>query len=429
MFFAKRRRERGLLEIFRSYSKELSSILDLKDLLKNLLRALTEVAEVRSGNILLHDPAIKAFVVKESLGGEPLVLQFAAHDAFIQYLARTLKPMTKHLLLQDRRLIDVKEAGIHFMTAINAEAVFPMCAENKFIGIFALGQRREGEAYSEAALDLLGVLIAMASLSVDNAVLYESLAKQNLQLSEVAKLKTQFVNTVSHELSTPLNGILGLTEVLLDPESTANLHDDQKRYIEMIHSAGKELLEVVGHILQFTQFQSKSALTEIRKVDLGKTLQGVAEEIQEFLSEKNIQLRMDLDSPSTVYGDESQIRQVFSCLMENAVKFSRSDAPNLIGVKSSRHGDMLKICVYDRGIGINEKDQDLIFEDFRQADGELTRGYGGTGLGLAIAKKIIERHGGRIWVESKRGEGSQFFFTLPLKPASVDVREVDTHRE
>jgi len=429
MLFSKRRRERGLLEIFRTFSKELTSILNLKDLQKNLLHTLTEIAEVRSGNILLHETAIKAFVVRESVGGEPLILQFPAHDAFIQYLARTLKPMTKHILLQDRRLIDVKESGIHFMTAVNAEAVFPMTAENKFIGLFALGSRRDGEAYSEATLDLLVVLIAMGSLSLDNAILFESLAKQNLQLSEVAKLKTQFVSTVSHELSTPLNGILGLTEVLLDPESNANFHDDQKRYLEMIHSAGKELMEVVQHILQLTQFQSKSSLSEIRKIDLGKTLQGVAGEVHDLLREKDIQLRMDLDKPSTVYGDEVQIRQVFSCLMENAVKFSRMDAPNLIGIKTSRHGDMLKVCVYDNGIGIPDRDQDVIFEDFRQGDGDLTRSYGGTGLGLAIAKKIVERHGGRIWVESKRGEGSQFYFTLPLKPASVDAREVDTNRE
>jgi len=429
MFFAKRRRERSLLEIFRTYSKELSSILDLKDLLKNLLRTLTEIAEVRSGNILLHEAAIKAFVVRESLGGEPLILQFAAHDPLIQYLARSLKPMTKHQLLADKRLIDVKESGIHFMTGVNAEAVFPMTAENKFIGLFALGCRRDGEAYSEEILDLLSVLITMASISVDNATLFESVAKQNVRLSEMAKLKTQFVSTVSHELSTPLNGILGLTEVLLDPEQNENFKDDQRRYIEMIHSAGKELSEVVHHIIQLTRFQSKNEQTDVRKIDLSKILQGITAQLEDGLREKSIEMRFELDELSTVYGDEGQIREVFSCLIENAVKFSRPDAPNLIGVLTARHGDMLKVCVYDHGIGIGDRDQDLIFEDFRQADGDLTRSYGGTGLGLAIAKKIVERHGGRIWVESKKGEGSQFFFTLPLKPAMVDAREVDTHRE
>jgi len=200
-------------------------------------------------------------------------------------------------------------------------------------------------------------------------------------------------------------------------------------YIEMIRAAGEELHEVVNHILELTRFQSKKSVGEIRKVDLGKTLEGVAFEIEDELREKNIQLKLELGRHATVYGDAGQIRQIFESLIHNAVKFSRPDFANQIGVQTSKHGDMLKVCVYDHGIGIEEKDQELIFDEFRQADGELTRGYGGTGLGLAIAKKIVERHGGRIWVESKKGGGSQFFFTLPLKPGSVDVKEVDTHRD
>ncbi|HKY62986.1 MAG TPA: HAMP domain-containing sensor histidine kinase [bacterium] len=429
MLFGKRRRESQLLETFRTYSQELSSILNLKDLLKNLVRTLSEIAEVRNASILLLETPIKAFVVRESRGGEPLISQFQAKDPFIQYLSRSLKPITKHHLLEDRRLIDVKESGIHFLTALNAEAVFPMNAENKFIGLLALGARRENEPYSDETLDLLGVLVAMAAISIDNAILYESLSRQNLEFSEIAKLKTQFVSTISHELSTPLNGILGLTEALLEGEQNANLNDDQRRYLEMIQSAGRELSEVVSHILDFTRVQSKKAPAEIRKVDLSKALLEVTAGIEDALREKRIQLEVSLDAASMVYGDEAQIRQVFACLLENALKFSREGASHSIGILSSRVGDMLRVCVRDEGIGIEEKDQHFIFEEFRQADGDLTREFGGTGLGLAIAKHIVERHGGRIWVESKKGEGAQFYFTLPLKPALVDAREVDTHRQ
>jgi len=428
MFFAKRRQARELLEIFRTYSKELSSILSLKDLLKNLVRTLTDIAEVRGGAILLLEAPIKAFVVRESRGGEPLASQFLIKDPFIQYLSRSQHAMTKHRLLEDRRLIDVKESGIHLLTALNSEAVFPMCAENKFIGLLALGARRDGRAYSEETLDLLGILVAMAAISIDNAILYESLSRQNLEFSEIAKLKTQFVSTISHELGTPLNGILGLTEALLEGDQSANLNDDQRRYLEMIQSAGQELFEVVSHILDLTRVQSKKAPAEIRKVDLLKAVREVTTEIEDALREKRIQVEIRLDSSSMVYGDEAQIRQVFACLLENALKFSREGASHSIGILSSRVGDMLQICVRDQGIGIDEKDQYFIFEEFRQADGDLTREYGGTGLGLAIAKHIVERHGGRIWVESKKGEGAQFYFTLPLKPALVDAREVETHR-
>lgn len=429
MFFAKRRRENQLLEIFRTYSRELNSILNLKDLLKNLIRTLADIAEVKAGAILLLETPIKAFVVRESRGGEPLISQFLVKDPFIQYLSRSLQPMNKHRLLEDRRLIDVKESGIHFLTALNAEAVFPMNAENKFIGMLVLGSRRDGQAYTEEVLDLLSVLVAMASISIDNAILYESLTRQNVEFSQVAKLKTQFVSTISHELSTPLNGILGLTEALLDGEQSGNLTDDQRRYLEMIQSAGKELSEVVSHILDLTRVQSKKDPAEIRKVDLLKVLRGLTSEIEDSLREKRIQVEIALDSSPMVYGDEGQIRQVFACLLENALKFSKEGASHSIAIHSAKVGDMLRICVSDQGIGIEESDQHFIFEEFRQADGDLTREYGGTGLGLAIAKHIIERHGGRIWVESKKGEGAQFYFTLPLKPALVDAWEVDTQRK
>src|SRR5436190_13090583 len=180
MLFQKRRGEKELLEIFRTFAKELTSILVLKDLLRKLLKTLAEIAEVRNGNILLHEAPIKFFVIKESLGGDPLILQFSVQDPFINFLRRLNKPLTKHQLVDDARIMDVKEAGLSSITAIHAEAVFPMTVENKFVGVLALGPRRDKKAYSEETLDLLNILVSMGSISIDNAILYESLAKQNL---------------------------------------------------------------------------------------------------------------------------------------------------------------------------------------------------------------------------------------------------------
>jgi signal transduction histidine kinase len=269
----------------------------------------------------------------------------------------------------------------------------------------------------------------MGTISLHNAVLYDSLAKQNLKLSEIANLKTQFVSTITHELSTPLNGILGMTEVLSHPDTCGPLTDDQRRYIQMIHSAGEELSDMVNQILDLTRFQSQRETLEVKRVDLAATVQGVHLELQEALKQKGMKLHIDLGPRAAVYGDEGQIRQVFQSLLENSVKFAPSDRTQLIHIQASRHGDMLKICVMDQGIGIEEKDQEIIFDEFRQVNGELSRSYGGTGLGLALAKKIIELHGGRIWVESKKGEGSRFYFTLPLKPGLVKAPEIETQRQ
>jgi len=413
------RQEDELLATLKSFTQDLSSIQDLKQLLKNLLKSLTEVAQVKAGCILLHEAEIKSYVVRESVGGEPLVSQFSAQDPFVQYFRRIGKSLSKHDILADRHLLDVKEAGIHFLTAINAEVVFPLTSDNKFLGVLGLGARNGAKAYSNATLDLLLVLINLATVSIDNALLYESISKQNVKLSEIATLKTQFASTISHELRTPLNGILGLTEVLNDPESNANLNDDQRRYIQMIHDAGTELLELVNHILDYTLFQSKNVSPNIKKIDLEKVISGLTQQLKENFGAKPVQFQLDLGAYTAVYGDEEQIRHLLHCLMENAVKFTREGKLNRITVQASRQGDMLRMGILDQGIGIEETEQEVIFEDFRQGDGGVTRGFGGTGLGLAIAKCIVEQHGGRIWVESKKGEGSRFFFTLPLKPGSV----------
>ncbi len=424
MKFLTRRSDREMIEIFRKFSRELRSTSNLKEVLRGVLRFFCEAAGCSSGNIFLHDESTRSLSVQASMGGEPPISNFNIHDLFIHYLVRTQTPIFKNQLINDRRMIDIKEPGIRFFTSANAEAVFPMKVEEKFVGLLALGGRRE-EDFSARDLEPLNILVPIASICVENALLCDAFAKQNLRLSELAKLKTQFINTISHELSTPLNGILGLTEVLLDSDNRDQLNHDHLRYLEMIQSAGKELREVVQHILTLVKFQNKRQDLLIKKIDVSRTLETTLLQYQEQLEQKNVQVNIEWGNPPPIYGDEEQIGELFQCLVDNAVKFSLENQPNQLGFQASRQGEMLKICVYDGGIGIREKEQEKIFEDFSQADAELTREYGGAGLGLALAKKIVELHGVRIWVESKKNAGAKFFFTLPLKPSLVNVQELD----
>ncbi len=420
--------EQNWLRILKNFTQGIRSISNLKELLRNFLRTSVEIAEARTGVLLLLDSELKAFVVRESLGGDPLQLQFSTQDSFVHYLGQTATFLMKSQLLSNPRLVDVKESGLCLMTSVNADVIYPLIAEGKFVGILTLGHRKDEQEHSRVQLEFLEVLTALGAVAMDNAILYDSLTKQNLKLAEMAKLKTQFVSTISHELSTPLNGILGMTQVLLDPETGGSLNDDQRRYLEMIASAGEELSLVVHQILELARVQSKQGILEVRKINLLKLVQGLLIDYQPIFLEKGFLLRVELDSASYVYGDEGQIRQVLQSLLENALKFSRSEGSKIIEIYSSRHGDMLQVSVLDSGIGIEESDQNFIFEEFRQVDGSHGRSYGGTGLGLALAKKIIELHGGRIWVESKKGEGAQFYFTLPLKPGLVQVTELDSAR-
>ena len=431
MFFhRKNRKQQELRGVLSAFAKDARSILQIKELLKRLLRSFVDVAGARGGSLWLLDPDGNSLNLRESLGGEPLIFKFSGQDGLVHYLGQTERILSKSDLIRQENLIDIKEAGLQFFTATSAEILFPLVAEKKFIGILALGPGKDQTSYSRDLVAVLEILANLGAVWVDNALLYDSLAKQNLKLSEIAKLKTQFVSTISHELSTPLNGILGLSQVLLDPETGGPLTDDQRRYLQMIQAAGEELNEIVQQILDLTRFQSQQGPLEVKKVDLLKTIQNLEQDFKPQLDQKGIALRLELEPRVKVYGDAGHIRQVVQSLMENALKFSTDNAdPKSILIKTARHGDMLQVCVADQGIGIHEADQEIIFEDFRQAQGSVDRSYGGTGLGLALAKKIVELHGGRIWVESKPGEGSQFFFTLPLKPALVQAEEINTTRD
>ena len=410
------------LELLRTFTKGLSSITPLKDLLKRLLKALVEIAEAPGGSVWLIEE--NALALREAYGGEPLLLGFKVSDAFINYLGQTRNKISRAQLLKDPQLIDIRESGVKFFTSVQGDWIFPLNVEQRFLGVWVLAPRTDGQPYSGELLEFLAVLTNLGSIAVDNALNYDSLAKQNLKLSEMAKLKTDFVSTISHELSTPLNGILGLTEVLLNPETGGELTDDQKRYLQMIQSAGEELSEIVSQVLNLTRFQSQQGALEVKKVELSRVAEDLARDFHGVLEEKGMALHLELGPKQSVYGDEGQIRQLLQNLLENAVKFSDSTLGREIVLRAQKQGEMLRICVSDQGIGIAEKDQEIIFEDFRQAEGGLERSYGGTGLGLAVAKKIVELHGGRIWVESKKGEGSHFFFTLPLKPGLVQAREI-----
>jgi len=136
--------------------------------------------------------------------------------------------------------------------------------------------------------------------------------------------------------------------------------------------------------------------------------------------ETRVCVALDAMTPG-VYGDEERVRQVFKHLLENAAKFTKRGR---ISVEAEKTGEMLKIAIVDTGIGIAREKQKEIFEDFRQADGSMTREYAGLGLGLSISRRIIELHGGRLWLASKVGKGSRFYFTLPLKPVSVRYPEI-----
>jgi signal transduction histidine kinase len=215
---------------------------------------------------------------------------------------------------------------------------------------------------------------------------------------------------MSHELRTPLNAILGYTELVLD-RIYGDIPDRMRGVMERVQVNGRHLLGLIIDVLDLAKIEAGQLALEMAEYSMKAVAEGVLDAVEPLAGEKGITLRSEIspDLPPG-WGDERRLAQVMLNLVGNAIKFT--DAGE-VSVQASTADGSLLVAVRDTGSGISEADQGRIFDEFQQADSSSIRRKGGTGLGLSIAKRIIEMHGGCIWVESTLGEGSAFSFTLP----------------
>jgi PAS domain S-box-containing protein len=263
------------------------------------------------------------------------------------------------------------------------------------------------------AAGLIGVILDITELKRVEA----ALSKARDEANAAALAKSQFLANMSHEIRTPMNAILGFSSLL----RTTELTDKQLRHVNMILSNGKMLLEIINDILDVSKFESGHISLESVDFNLDYLCRDVLGMCLSKIEEKPIEtyVRIEHDVLVNLKGDPSRLRQVLVNLVGNAIKFTTSGS---IGIKVFKDNEgsldgsvALRVHVVDTGIGIAQDKVGMIFEPFIQADGSTTRKYGGTGLGLSISKAIVHAYGGKIWVESEEGKGSEFIFTLKLK--------------
>jgi signal transduction histidine kinase len=227
-----------------------------------------------------------------------------------------------------------------------------------------------------------------------------------------SRAKSEFLANISHELRTPMNGIIGMTELALDSQLTA----EQRENLTMVKSAADSLLSLVNSLLDFSEIESGKTEPHVAEYSLRDSLNGAINAMGRQAREKGLRLACHTgsDVPELVQGDPELFRQIISRLLNNAIKFTER-GEIVVGLHTEmpmRNGILLHCSVTDTGVGIPTEKQRSIFDVFTQADGSSTRMHSGVGLGLTICSRLVEKIGGRIWVDSELGTGSKFHFTF-----------------
>ncbi|WP_414514383.1 ATP-binding protein [Nostoc sp. PCC 9305] len=261
----------------------------------------------------------------------------------------------------------------------------------------------------------------------------QQIQMQNFKLLEASRLKSLFLATISHELRTPMNAIIGFSQILLRPKFGQLTHQ-QADMVERILNNGKHLLMLLNEVLDFSKLEGGGLDLKAERFDISKVINLVVSEMRSLADAKNLSLlvQTDLQNP-LVFNDPVRVKQILINLLSNAIKFTES-GEIWVAVKELP-ANRVVIIVQDTGIGIAPRDFKHIFEAFRQVDQTITRKYPGTGLGLAIIDSLVRMMGGKIFLESKLGMGSMFKIelprqiTLPTLAAHAPASQLDNNND
>jgi len=395
-------------------SQAVNSTLDLETVLSTIVAKAVQLSGTEAGTIYVFNKETQKFELRSTYGMD---------DALIATIRE------RHIRIGGDRVVAqaaVKRAPVQIPDAVNepsedfeflvragfrALLIVPLLAPDQIVGALVVRRREPGE-FPKSTIELLETFADQSVLAIQNARLFREIEEKGRELAEASKHKSQFLANMSHELRTPLNAILGYAELMLD-SIYGEPSEKMRTVLERLQSNGRHLLGLINDVLDLSKIEAGQLVLSLDDYSLSDVVHGVVSAVEPLAAEKRLAFKAEV-APGlpTGHGDGRRLSQVLLNLVGNAIKFTDKGE---VAIRASAANGAFTVAVCDTGPGIGVADQAKIFEEFQQADSSITRKKGGTGLGLSIAKRIIEMHGGRIWVESEPGKGSTFYFTLPVR--------------
>lgn len=379
-------------------SRQLNSTFDHITLLRQITSAATELTNSEEASILLIDPSTGELRFEMTTNMNP----HAMKEIVVPLEGSTAGWIATHG--EPRVIEDVAQEPTHFQ-GVDNETGFktrnllgvPLRTHKEVIGVVQAVNKRNGSKFNENDINTLTTLASQAAIAIENARLFR---------------QSDFIAEMVHELRTPLMALKASIALIQRP----NLSDERRTdMFQTMQSETNRLMRLTTDFLDLAQMESGRTRLEIAPFDLPKLIVESAEVVEPQASEKGIRIIPDMQ-PFTVNGDRGKIKQVLLNLMTNAIKYNRPGGQIHVYTEVDSEGDepMVRIAIADTGYGISKENQKQMFQKFFRIK-ETASQNTGTGLGLVITKHIIEAHNGRIWLESEEGEGTTFFFTLPLE--------------
>ena len=394
-----------------------SSTLDLPTVLTTIVSHAVELAGAKGGMIYEYDEVAQTFELRATHGAEtelihtmqtapiPLGEGAVGHAGAIREPVQIPDITDSQAGVLNRARTLMAKAGHRSLLAV------PLLLEQRIMGCLVVWRQEAGQ-FPARVVDLLQTFATQSTLAIQNAQLFREIEERGRELEIASQHKSQFLANMSHELRTPMNAILGYTELIID-DIYGEVPEPIREVLERVQQSGQHLLGLINAVLDLSRIEAGRLVLSMTDYSMLDIVQTAFTSVESLATEKQLKLHISVPPHMPIgKGDPQRLTQVLLNLVGNAIKFT--DAGE-VGIQVAVANKTFTIAISDTGPGIAPEDQQKIFEEFQQVDNTSTRRRGGTGLGLAISKRIIDMHGGRMWVESSLGKGSTFWFTLPVR--------------